>query len=125
MFAVHAAISVSGQPGSAMRPRATSPRQSRGPAHDSRLSPMPSVLQASSFFQQPFMLDQIFQGADDALLNRQFRLPAQATNPSGVQKDERTVTDPAACAAGKVQLRRDAQPRTDPADRIGDLTIFI
>ena len=46
--------------------------------------------------------------AHDSLADRQLRRPAERPDPGRVEKDEWIVADPAAIAAGILELRRDS-----------------
>src|SRR5438067_7753816 len=72
----------------------------------------------------PAIFLQPAHGADDALFNRQPRLPAGRLDFFRVEEDERIVTDPAAVAAGVFEFRFQAERRADEADAVVDLHIL-
>jgi hypothetical protein len=64
------------------------------------------------------------EGANDALLNREFGFPARGLNFFGIEEDEGVVADPAFVAAGVFDFRRHAEGGADVADALVDLHVF-
>src|SRR5262245_58988129 len=75
--------------------------------------------------KNPAIFRQPIDGALDALTNGLFRLPTGGTNFRRIEEDERIVPHPATLTTGESQLRLQAEPCTNPADRILHLAVFI
>src|SRR5882724_1454566 len=56
--------------------------------------------------------------AEDPLLDRELRRPAELPHPTTVEEDERTVADPATFATLVGESRGEAERAGDPADRV-------
>src|SRR5439155_2062647 len=78
-----------------------------------------------ALLQKPRVRLKIADGADDPVADRHRRPPPQRADAGAIEKDERTVADPAALAAGVVQTRRNAQLLANPTDRIADLAVVV
>ncbi len=75
-------------------------------------------------FVNPAVSFEPAQSADDALLDREFSLPAGGLDFFRVEEDKRIVSDPAFVAAGVFYLRRHAEGGADVADALVDLHVF-
>ena len=75
-------------------------------------------------FVNPAVSFEPAQSADDALLDREFSLPAGGLDFFRVEEDKRIVSDPAFVAAGVFDLRRHAEGGADVADALVDLHVF-
>src|ERR1700736_1409822 len=75
--------------------------------------------------EQPMVMLQILQRANDAFADRQLRTPTQGADVGRIQKDERTVADPAAVAACVSPPRLDAEVIANPAQRIVNTAVLL
>src|SRR5215472_3588881 len=71
------------------------------------------------------ILLQKFHRAYDRLLNGELWPPAKRANSGTVKKDKRVVSDPAAIASTVPQFRFEPEMRTDPANGIAHLAVFV
>src|ERR1019366_4949165 len=80
---------------------------------------------SSTCLINPRIGPEIIESPDDAIVDRNFRRPAQTSDLRAVEEDERTVTDPTALAAGVRQTRRDAETLRNPANGLIHFAILV